>query len=512
MTTSAFLNKTTAGLTLALSAATALAPAQVQAAKKNIVIIELDDLLYRFLNKCGEGFVQTPNIDDLASNGVFFSNALCQGAMCGPSRNTLITGLYGHMLGFYRNGNMGAIPTNVWTLGPAMKRAGYKNAWIGKTHVHPITKLGEETLSVSERMIRNMGFDYSLALMGHLALENEVRSSSNPDSLVNPYYDYLKSVGQWDTFKNDCINGAPVTSLSDDDYLDGFFTTKSIEWLENNKNSKAPLFMWVNYSTPHGPNDVPQPYHDLYPNTLPDPLSSDFGNAKIPSSLLQPLQSVTTIADLNNRRRAHAASVSYIDNRIGKIIQKLKDIGRYDETVIFFFSDQGVMLGNHGKYKKGSLFNEITNPSLIVSCPKYFHKDVVENTPVELIGIIKTILDIAEASQEDKAVPCSESLIPLLSGSGQYTKNYAFSEVAGARICIDDRYRYYSTKEGNLLYDMKNDPAEVNNIASSHPDIAKRMQDAINNWLINNRPVLPPYFLKQEKSEEIIRKKVKLHF
>jgi arylsulfatase A-like enzyme len=510
MISSSFFNKSAACLTLAFGAAAAN-QVQLEAAKKNIVFIELDDLIYRFMNKCGRGFTQTPNIDDLASNGVYFSNALTQGAMCGPSRNTLITGLYGHMLGYYHNGHMGAIPTGTWTLGPAMQRAGYTTAWIGKTHVHPITKIGEETLSVSERMIRNMGFDFALALLGHSALEGEVRKSPNPDALSNPYYDYLKSIGQWDNFKNDCITRAPVTSLSDDDYLDGYFSNKAIEWLENNKNSTKPFLLWINFSTPHGPDDVPQPYHDLYPNDLPAPLSSDFGNAVIPTPL-QLSKSVTDVASLNAARRGHAASVSYIDTRIGQLIQKLKDINKYDETVIFFFSDQGVMKGNHGKYKKGSLFNEITNPSLIISCPKYYRKNVVEDSPVELIGLIKTVLDIAEASPEDKAAPRSESLLPLLTGNGQYNKKYAFSEVEGARLCIDNRYRFYSTKEGNLLYDMQSDPAELNNIADAHPEIVKRMQDAINKWLIDNRPVLPPYFLKQDKDEEIIRKDIKLHF
>jgi arylsulfatase A-like enzyme len=510
MINSSFFNKSTACFTVALGAA-AVAPLHIDAAKKNIVFIELDDLNFRFMNKLGGGFTQTPNMDDLATNGVYFSNAIAQGAMCGPSRNTLITGLYGHMLGFYHNGNLGSIPTGTWTLGPAMKRAGYTTSWIGKTHVSPITKIGEDTLSVAERMTRNMGFDFAIALVGHIAIENEVRKSPNPDALSSPYYDFLKSVGKWDSFKNDCINRVPVTSLSDDEYLDGFYSNKAIEWLENNKNLTNPFFLWLNLSCPHGPDDVPQPYHDMYPNDLPAPLSSDFGNAVIPTPL-QLSKNVIDTASLNLTRRGHAASVSYVDSRIGKVIQKLKDIGKYDDTVIFFFSDQGVMKGNHGKYKKGSLFNEISNPSLIIACPKYFRKDVVEDSPVELIGIVNTVLDIAEASQEDKSAPKSKSFLPLLTGTGQYNKQYAFTEIEGARLCVDNRYRFYSTKEGNLLYDMQNDPAELNNIADSHPKIVKRMQNAINKWLTNSRPVLPAYFLRQGKDEELIRKDVKLHF
>ena len=105
--------------------------------KPNIVFLEVDDLLYRFMGKLGRNFVQTPNIDKLADDGVYFSNAVCQGVMCGPSRNSLITGLYPHNLGFYRNGHMGPLPNNVWSIAKALKNTGYNTAWVGKCHVHP---------------------------------------------------------------------------------------------------------------------------------------------------------------------------------------------------------------------------------------------------------------------------------------------------------------------------------------------------------------------------------------
>ena len=105
--------------------------------KPNIVFVEVDDLTYSYLGCMGNRLVKTPNIDALARQGVLFKNAVCQGMMCGPSRNCLMTGLYPHNLGFYRNGQMKELPQGVWTLPKALQRSGYYTAWVGKSHIRP---------------------------------------------------------------------------------------------------------------------------------------------------------------------------------------------------------------------------------------------------------------------------------------------------------------------------------------------------------------------------------------
>ena len=82
----------------------------------------------RFMNKLGDGFGYTPNLDRLATEGTYFPNAVCQAPMRGPSRNGLLTNLYSHNLGFYRNGNMLTIPKGTWTFPPTLKAAGYQTA------------------------------------------------------------------------------------------------------------------------------------------------------------------------------------------------------------------------------------------------------------------------------------------------------------------------------------------------------------------------------------------------
>ena len=122
--------------------------------KPHIVFIEVDDLAYTHVGAFGSKTASTPNIDSLAKRGVLFKNAVCQGMMCGPSRNGLMTGLYPHNLGFYRNGQMKQLPQDVWTLPKALQRSGYYTAWIGKSHIRPF-----EARANPRAMETEMGFN-----------------------------------------------------------------------------------------------------------------------------------------------------------------------------------------------------------------------------------------------------------------------------------------------------------------------------------------------------------------
>ncbi len=158
-----------------LSVAVAKGPENVET-RPNIVLIEVDDLCYKYLGCFGSKVVKTPNIDSLAAQGVLFRNAVCQGMMCGPSRNSLITGQYPHNLGFYENGQMGELPKDSWALPAALQRCGYYTTWIGKSHLHPHhpeeaevqgkTPFEKGTIALRE----SMGFDHTFHSLGRAML------------------------------------------------------------------------------------------------------------------------------------------------------------------------------------------------------------------------------------------------------------------------------------------------------------------------------------------------------
>jgi arylsulfatase A-like enzyme len=300
-----------------------------------------------------------------------------------------------------------------------------------------------------------------------------------------------------ETYIKDCKSRAGVTSLPEDDYLDGFYTKTAEEWIAD-YNGDKPFFLWLNLSCPHGPHDVPQKYHDMYKDIeIPPPLTDSFGG-EIPAGLLKDNKAASA-KRLKKSRKGYAAASTFVDAMLGRIIQQLKTKGVLENSVIVFFSDHGIFMGNHGRIHKGSIFNEITNPSLIISYPKQFKKGIIEEKPVELLGLIKTSLDLAGADNSKKEIFFGESILPLLTGKGEYKTEYAFSEIEGFQSCFNGRYRYIANSEKPLLYDLKNDPGEMKNIAAEHPEVAEKMQKATDAWFKKTGDALPVKYLRNAK-------------
>jgi len=380
---------------------------------------------------------------------------------------------------------MGDLPKGIWNMPTALRRSGYATAWVGKCHVHPHRK--ERRQMISDALMDQMGFDYAVASVGRAVLASRVRKGVKMDGDV--YIEHLRKAGLLDVYVEDCKKGRKVTSLPEEHYLDGFYTKTALEWLDGYEGGK-PFFLWLNLSCPHGPHDVPQKYHDIYKGReIPGPLTSSFGG-EIPEGLLTDNRAARP-GKVEETRRGFAAATSFVDAMLGKVIGKLREKGEFENTVIVFFSDHGIFMGNHGRFHKGSVFNEIANPCLVVHYPKKFRKGVVERRPVELAGLVKTCLDIAGAQESEKEKPFGESLMPLLTGKGEYKTRYVFSEIEGFQSCFDGRYRYIANKEKPLLYDLKNDPVEMKNIAGQKPEIAARMKAATEQWLGDTGPVLP---------------------
>ena len=120
---------------------------------------------------------------------------------------------------------------------------------------------------------------------------------------------------------------------------------------------------------------------------------------------------------------------------------------------------------------------------------------------------MRTALDIAGAPDSEKQHPFGESLLPLLTGKGEYRTRYVFSEIDGFQSCFDGRYRYIANSEKPLLYDLRSDPGEMKNIAAEHPEVAERMRRATEQWLKSTGPVLAAGALRKPKSSAGKKKK-----
>ncbi|WDE98796.1 sulfatase-like hydrolase/transferase [Lentisphaera profundi] len=472
--------------------------------KPNIIFIEVDDLPAHYVGVMGADFAQTPTLDTIADQGVLFTNAVCQGTMCGPSRNSLMAGVYPHNIGMYQNGPFKGLGADIWTLPKALQRAGYTTAHIGKSHLHP----SKEGLTGTKEEIRTeghrrLGFDYVWQSLGRAVV-----GGKEPEKGVDSYVDFLIDEGYFEQMKND---RGKATTLPDDIYLDGLFTKLSEKFISEQED---PYFLWLNYSVPHGPYDVKQAYHDRFEKTqIPKPNAMDDKGENIPS-LLRP-SPLKDFSKLESSQKGNCASIAFMDDQIKAILNAVELTGEKDNTIIVFFSDHGILVGEHGLHHKSTLYKEVLNPALVIYDPRQSQAKVV-SAPVQLLDLLKTTLDWAGASDEDKAQPYGDSLMPLLTGQGEFNRDFAVGESPGYFAIVTEKYKYIAPfdyqKDGKIvLFDLTNDPDEIKNIADQNPELVAMFKEKAKKWLAESGEVLvqdaPPS--KEEKRRKKAEKKAK---
>lgn len=450
------------------------------AQQPNILFIEVDDLKHDYLSINGSEIMNTPNVDDLAKKGVRFENAMVQGMMCGPSRNSLMTGLYPHNLGFYENGEMHAVPTGTWAFPLGLKEAGYYNAWVGKSHIRPKGK------DKDKGMHEQFGFDFVKQTKGRVVLSKMMKK--DPSYADKDWY--LRFLKEQDLVEQFVAEYPGISTMPDDAYLDAFFTSEAIDFLENYEEEQ-PFFLWLNYSVPHGPNDVPQKYHDPYSiDDMPGSTKEDFES---PAGLVKKTKFYDKESKHLNEQLGQCAMVEFMDLQVARVMATLEEQGLRENTVVVFFSDHGIMLGDHQRQHKGTLFRQITNPSLIVSYPKEFQQGEVVSSPVELIDLVNTTLDIANAPKKEmQQRPYSKSLLPILTGKTDAVRGVAFGEIEGYVVASNGKYRLIEGADATLLFDDEKDPKNLHNIADQHPDIVAVLSQSIKEWFEETGEALPP--------------------
>jgi arylsulfatase A-like enzyme len=443
----------------------------------------VDDLRYDYTSFNGSKLLKTPNVDKLAETGVYFGSASCQGMMCGPSRNSLITGLYPHNLGFYINGELKALPKGVWTFPKALQRAGYYTAWIGKCHVRPGGGKNK-TLAMEKRM----GFDFVEQTLGRVMLCKKLKQGK--DLTGDWYIEHLIEKGELEEFKKSCESER--STMGDSEYLDGFFTKNAEEFIAN-YDQKKPMFLWLNYTLPHGPFDVPEQYHKPFkPEDMPG--FTDVKNYTEPAGLVKKTKVVKSEQKIKEYQAGYLANIVFLDKQVGQVVEALKKKGIYDNTVIVFFSDHGLMMGDHHRIHKGTRFLPVTNPGLIISWPAKMKQNYVVEDPVELIDLINTTLSLAGADQQDlNKREYSVNLLPALYDGKKVDRKYAFGEIEGYVMVTDGKYRLIKGKDVTLLFDDKKDPHNLEDIADKHPEIVKKMSKAIDDWFKETGKPLPPH-------------------
>ncbi|MGB7923145.1 MAG: sulfatase-like hydrolase/transferase [Pyrinomonadaceae bacterium] len=429
------------------------APVGAVADRPNIIVIITDDQPPNTIGLAGNQVIRTPNIDRLGQQGVYFENMYLPIGQCSPSRASIWTGKLPHTHGVTTNVIM--LPPWQLTLPEILKANGYSTAILGKC-----------TLGVPANPEKfKRGFDFRLVPF--------------PDSgIVTNWYDYRVS-----------RNGALEHHT---EYLTDYITTQAIAYLASRASTGQPFFMWLSYNAPHLPTIPPRNSNRYTLDQMPIPLSlSDNLSSKPPQQVsssphqdyLRTVQSGNQIITLKRRLKDAYETISNIDDNVGRITQKLQDLGIRDNTVIIFMSDNGVFFGEHQLYVKGPFFyNEQIKSPFIFSYPPLTRQARKSSALATSIDIMPTLLDLVRIPIPQDVQ--GKSFLKLLSGESSTHRSSIFMEYFyqtfgnyPMRGVVHDRYKlvHYLSSTNSItgevyddrnfeLYDLRQDPSEMNNI------------------------------------------------
>jgi arylsulfatase A-like enzyme len=452
----------------------------------NVVMVEADDLNPMALGYMGHRVVKTPHLDRLAAQGTVFKNCIVQGTACAPSRNSLISGTYPHNTGIYMNASPAGLPENCWTFPAALRRAGIYTALYGKNHYRPFGINPRDSYEKQNQVIRDqLGFDHAFSMGGKVAL-----SARKHPPEKDPYAKYLHDKGIYDKLVaayTEKRRGIDVDfPLDDEDYLDSFIINSAIKWIDAKEARKDPFFLWIDLTLPHPPMDVPQKYKDLYKDADLDPVIPG-RKAGLPASLANDMN--LSRADSTSYRRGYLALITMMDALVGRLVDHLDESGLRENTIVIFIADQGSMTGHHGLYSKKYFYKEVINSPTIISHPKHGQGKVITR-PVELLDISKTMVTLYGCDPKDLAQTHGYDLMPLLKG-GAFERKYAHAEQHGVNMIQNERFKLVTYEDGEILYDLKNDPDELTNAIGKHSEVAKTLRRKRDHWLANSGEVKP---------------------
>ena len=424
---------------------------------ENVLFIISDDLKASVLGCYGDPFCKTPNIDRLASDGMVFEHAYCQGTSCAPSRQSLM---------FSRYQGKGEV-----NMGQYFRENGWYTARVGKIYHMRVpgdiiagTNGADVASSWTERF-NSPGLEaHTPGDYACLNLNEFTQSLDNRQSTKMPHRMFVTV--QYDG------DGS--------DQADHKSASKAIELLREHQNDK--FFLAVGLVRPHYPMVAPRQYFAPYPwqqMRMPPQQTNDLDD--IPK-----LGQAGTLSSKNpigkypdNQKRmwsGYYASVSFMDEQVGRIVDELDRLGLRETTAIVFTSDHGYHLGEHQFWQKSNLHEEVLRVPLVISLPGL--KSGRTKSIVELVDIYPTLSQLVglPIPSEVQGV----SLIPILNDPQKVVKAGALSFNKGFSLRTPDWHYMRYTDGSEELYDMKHDAGEfINEAGNSEFESQRRRAEGI---------------------------------
>tara|TARA_B100000809_G_scaffold127796_2_gene125931 strand:- start:7300 stop:9933 length:2634 start_codon:yes stop_codon:yes gene_type:complete len=493
------------------------------AQKKNLLFIIADQHRYDAMSIAGNTVLKTPNLDRLAQKGAYFKNAYTPMAVCGPTRASILTGFTVEGTGVntnnktydYQEEGLMTMPT----FDEVLSENGYRSEYYGKWH----------TLSSHATVYKN---PVLTAKNGKSVFGSGGQSHIWRDELNTLGTPPLPGVGEF----IDGMSRWPYIA----DPMDKYYGKSNQDLIDENRKHSQPdqhgkLMLDVNYTLtafqgrqtleaierlkdetfsitcsfhfPHSPIVVPEPYYSMHPTE----------DMEVPGSISDGMQNspyLNANGRMSKKEYADPDKIKYmisnyygliaeVDDWVGKIMDKLDELGIAENTLIIFTSDHGEMLGSHGMREKNVFYEESAHIPLLITAPGDVQAGTTVDGYVSLVDLFPTILDYLEIPEQESE---GKSLRGLIEGTDTEHGRYAVTEwdwngdrdpnymivQEGWKLMIP--YSVTSTVI-NAMYDLNTDPLETNNLLGTNPDRAQyqvkaeELRASLLEWLAKNNSV-----------------------
>ena len=420
----------------------------------NIIVILADDLGEWALGCTGNPDVKTPHIDRLANRGVRLTNFFCTSPVCSPARASLLTGQIPSQHGVHD-----------WLLSRNKDESSieYLQGQIGYTDI-----------------LRENGYVCGLSGKWHLGNSQEKQKG------FEDWYVHAHGGGPY--YQAEMIKDGQVTI--ENEYITDVITDNGLQFLDKYATGEQPFYLGIHYTAPHSPwiNQHPQQYVDLYDETI---LQAHPKNEEHPWS--------TTKYRENHYEhlRGYFASITAMDDNIGRIIQKVEDAGLREDTVIWFLSDNGLNFGQHGIWGKGNgtfpqnMYDTSIKIPAIASHPSVLPEGKLVDSLVSGYDFMPTLLAYAGIEYANPKLPgrsfCDE-MVQVEEKTSKDEKVVVFDEYGPVRMIRTKEFKYvHRYPHGpHELYDLIKDPEESSNVINHHAyeEIQQQMSQQLNEWFL----------------------------
>jgi arylsulfatase A-like enzyme len=430
------------------------APAAEPIRQPNIVVMMTDDQRYDYLSCAGHHFLKTPNMDRIAREGYRFTNMFVTNSLCAPSRATIMTGQYSHANGVLDNLGSKLKPEAPW-LPDELRKAGYEVAFVGKSHV--------------PGHFRDKTWDYYFGFTGQGNYLKPQVAESGPDGKIGPDKPY-------------------------EGWMDDVTTAKAIDWMRRER--KKPFVLFLFFKAPHRQWQPPARYQDLYADAVvKKPVLWDDPGLGKPRAFLQAANmfgQYPDTKDYDGMIRDYCRCLTGADDNVGKVLKTLEELKVYDDTAVFFTSDNGFFLGEWQRFDKRFMHEPSIRVPLLVKLPRNNPRVArpAGSTPTAMVlnlDLAPTLLDLAGVPAPKAMhgrsflpfvhVPPKEPLPPEWRPRDAFLYEYyefpdASHNVNKNRGIRTTKWKYihyydppYKFAQEYELYDLEKDPEERINLA-----------------------------------------------